>query len=215
MLNALLFDLDETLYRPACGMLAAGDRRITDFLADRLGLSHEDADDLRVHYYKKYGTTAAGCEIELDIPQAEFYAASVEQVDPQRYLSPAPRLQQMLADLQAELFVFTNATHDYARRALDVLGVTEHFERIFDIEFAGWRPKPDPGAYEKVVEAVGRPGAECGLVEDNPANLPPARDLGMTTFLLRAHHPDADFRLDDILDLRQLLDGLQNKPAGS
>lgn len=215
MLKALLFDLDETLYRPACGMLAAGDRRITDFLADRLGLSHEDANELRVHYYEKYGTTAAGCEIELDIPQAEFYARSVEQVDPDKYLSPAPKLQQMLAGLQAELFIFTNATSRYARRVLDILGVKQQFERIFDVEFTGWRPKPDPEAYTKVVEAVGRPAAECGLVEDNPANLPPARDLGMTTFLLRADHPDADYRLDDILDLPRLLAEIQTKPADS
>lgn len=206
MCKALLFDLDETLYRPACGMLAAGDERITDFLSRKLNLSREDANELRTHYYEKYGTTAAGCEQELGIPQAEVYAGSVEQIDPTDYISPAPRLGRMLADLDRPLYIFTNATARYARRVLEALQVGEHFDAIFDIEFAGWHPKPHPEGYEKVVEAVGRPATDLGLVEDNANNLGPARQMGMTTFLLRADHADADHHLDDILQLRELLD---------
>lgn len=41
--------------------------------------------------------------------------------------------------------------------------------------------KPDPAIYERVLVRMGLPASECVFVDDNPANLPPAAALGITT----------------------------------
>ncbi len=185
MLRALLFDLDETLYHPGTGMLPAGDRTISRYLAEFLDITVAEADELRVWLTVEYGTTAAGAEAEFGLPQRELYAGSVEQVDASRYVEPDPQLDAMLAAIPAQLYVFTNATRRYSEDVLKALGVERHFERIFDVEFCGWRPKPAAEAYARVLGEVGLPAEEVGMVEDNAVNIIPARELGMPTFLLR------------------------------
>ncbi len=205
MLRALLIDLDETLYHPGTGMLPAGDKTISRYLAEFLGITVPDADELRVRLTVEYGTTAAGAEVEFGLPQQELYARSVEQVDASRYVAADPQLDAMLAAIPAELHIFTNATRRYAQGVLRALGVERHFAQIFDVEFCGWRPKPAAEAYARVLAEVGVPANEVGMVEDNAVNIIPARRLGMTTFLLRQEHEAAHYVLANILDLHALL----------
>ena len=205
MLRVLLVDLDETLYHPGTGMLPAGDRTISQYLAEFLDITVPEADELRVRLTVEYGTTAAGAEAEFGLPQQELYAGSVEQVDARRYVAAAPELDAMLAAIPAQLYIFTNATLRYSEGVLKALGIERHFERIFDVEFCGWRPKPAAEAYARVLAEVGVPAEEVGFVEDNAANIIPARELGMTTFLLRQEHEAADYTLADILELHALL----------
>ncbi len=205
MLKALLFDLDETLYHPDSGMLQAGDRTITQYLCDEFGCDWGEAEQLRVGFTHRYGTTAAGVEAQFGTSQADFYAATVEQVDPTHYLRPAPELNAMLAAIPAQLHVFTNATRPYADGVLRALGITAHFAHVFDIEFAGWRPKPALQIYQRAIAVLDLPPEQIGIIEDNPANLVPACDLGMITFLLRQDHEAAHYSLSDILDLHDIL----------
>ena len=205
MLRALLFDLDETLYHPGTGMLPAGDRTISRYLAEFLDITVAEADELRVRLTVEYGTTAAGAEAEFGLPQRELYAGSVEQVDASCYVEPDPQLDAMLAAIPAQLYVFTNATRRYSEDVLKALGVERHFERIFDVEFCGWRPKPAAEAYARVLGEVGLPAEEVGMLEDNAVNIIPARELGRPTCRLRAEHAAADYTLPDILALHGLL----------
>ncbi|HCU36831.1 MAG TPA: hypothetical protein DGT21_15700 [Armatimonadetes bacterium] len=205
MLKALLIDLDETLYRPQTGMLSAGDRAITAFIATHLGIAAQQADSIRVDLWLRYGTTAAGFEREYGVAQADFYAATIETVDPTEYISPEPELAAMLAQLPLRLCLFTNATEAYAEGVLHALRVREQFSTIYDIASRDWCPKPEPRAYDTVMSALELPPAEVGFVEDHVANIPPARELGWTVFLMRQEHPAAHYVLDDILDLEALL----------
>ena len=205
MLKALLIDLDETLYRPQTGMLSAGDRAITAFIAARLGIGLQSADAIRVDLWRRYGTTAAGLEREHGIAQAECFAETIETVNPADYISPEPELAQMLEQLPLRLCLFTNSTQGYSERVLQALGIREQFTAIYDIASRDWRPKPEQQAYDAVMTALGLPPAEVGFVEDHVANILPARELGMTIFLMRQAHPAADYVLNDILDLGELL----------
>lgn len=205
MLKALLIDLDETLYRPQSGMLSAGDRAITAFIAARLGIDLQRADAIRVDLWRRYGTTAAGLEREYGIPQPECFEATIETVDPADYISPEPELARMLARLPLRLCLFTNSTQPYSERVLQALGIREQFATIYDIASRDWHPKPEPQAYDAVMSALGLPPAEVGFVEDHVTNIVPARELGMTVFLMRQAHPAAHYVLDDILDLGELL----------
>lgn len=205
MLKALLIDLDETLYRPQTGMLSAGDRAITAFIAARLGFDLQRADAIRVDLWRRYGTTAAGLEREHGVPQAECFAATIETVNPADYISPEPELAQMLARVPLRLCLFTNSTQPYSERVLQALGVREQFSTIFDIASRDWHPKPEQQAYDAVMSALGLPPEQVGFVDDHVANIPPARELGWTVFLMRQAHPAAHYVLDDILDLGELL----------
>jgi len=204
--DAILFDLDNTLYEPATGLLEAGDRVIADFIARRLGLPWEEADRLRVRTWREYGATARGLEVEFGVPQREFFAGSIERVRVEDYVRPRPELAAMLARLPQRRFVFTNATATYARRVLAALGVAEVFERVFDIEFGGGRPKPERGGYQRVLRAVALPAQRVALIEDTEANLAPAAALGMVTITLGAPAPaPPHLPLSDLLELPALL----------
>lgn len=205
MLKALIFDLDETLYRPDTGMLPAGDRLITDYLCRLRGLAWQQADRMRVQLTEQYGTTAAGVEAQFGIPQARFYADTVERVDPTAHLQPDPVLRQMLAAIPMPLYILTNATAPYTEAVLAALDLADPFDAVFTVESSGWRPKPAPEAYLAALQHLKLSAETVGMIEDNPANLVPAHELGMVTFLLRARHPAARYTLDDLLDLPQLL----------
>ena len=58
--EAWVFDLDNTLYPADCNLFAQIDTRMGDFIADRFGVSHEEAQRMRKTYYYQYGTTL-GC----------------------------------------------------------------------------------------------------------------------------------------------------------
>lgn len=205
MLEALLFDLDETLYRPGTGMLQAGDRTITRFVSQALDIAHEEADRIRHDLWQRYGTSAAGLEVEHGIKQADVYAGSIETLDASQYITNDPELDDMLSRIRVPLYIFTNSTRPYCERVLDALGIRHHFEDIFDVTFTDWCPKPNSAAYTHIIQALGLPPECVGLVEDNAANLAPAVKLGMTTFLLRNGDDSADYVLDDILELYDIL----------
>ncbi len=204
--DAILFDLDNTLYEPACGLLEAGDRVIADFIARRLAMSWQEADRLRVRTWRQYGATARGLEVEFGVPLREFFAGSIERVPIGDYVRPRPGLAAMLARLPQRRFVFTNATTTYAERVLQALGVADLFERVFDIEFAGGRPKPESAGYRRVLRELAVPAQSVALIEDTEANLGPAAELGMVTIKVGGPAPAAPhLPLRDLLELPALL----------
>ncbi|MFW5867372.1 MAG: pyrimidine 5'-nucleotidase [Armatimonadota bacterium] len=205
-IDAILFDLDNTLYHPRSGLLEAGDRTITQFIAERLEMPWEQADRLRVRTWREYGATARGLEVEFGVPRREFFAGSIEQVPVREYIEPRPELREMMQALPQRLYVFTNAPSIYARRALEALDIADLIEEVFDIETTGGRPKPECGCYDHVVEAVGAPPERVALLEDTEPNLEPAADLGMLTIKVGPPPPEGDhLYVEELLDLPELL----------
>lgn len=201
-LTAILFDLDQTLYHPSSGLLQAGDRRLTGYLAQRQGLEWDAADALRQRLWREYGTTARGAELELGIEQRELYEYQQLGLDPAEFLDPAPEVGAMLAALPAELYVATNSLAAYAENVLAALGIREHFRAVLGIELMNWRPKPEPEAYASLLAAVDLPAARVAFVDDFAWNLPPAAELGLyTVYLGDDEDAEADVFLTSLLDL--------------
>jgi len=198
MLRFLVFDLDDTLYPPGTGLFYEVGRRIHTFLQERLGLSLEEARLLRRQYYEKYGTTLRGLQIHHQI-DADEYLAYVHDVDVSAYLQPNPQMDAALATLPHEKVIFTNATAEYARRVLGVLGLGRHFGRIFDIYALHFCCKPNPEAYRILLAGLPAQGPECLLIEDNLRNLQAGKAAGMRTVLVNNDTDDGtgvDFRAD-------------------
>ena len=200
-ISAVLFDLDNTIYPASSGLMKGVDVRITAYVKNLLGLDDAQAQALRQRYYAEYGTTLNGLQ-QFHAVDPEDYLSYVHDVAVESFLASDAELDRLLGELQVAKAIFTNAPGDYARRVLRVLGVEQHFAHVFDIRFAGFRPKPDPAVYQRVLDTLGASGAETILIEDTPHNLAPARALGMTTILVgpaRSPNGTIDYVVADVL----------------
>jgi putative hydrolase of the HAD superfamily len=205
--DVILFDLDNTLYHPKSGLLEAGDHAITRFIADRLQLPWDEADELRRRTWTEYGATARGLEVEFEVPQHEFFAGSIDTVAIEDYVQPRPELRRVLEALPQRLYVFTNAPSAYAQRTLEALGIADLIEDTFDIETTGGLPKPECHCYDRVLEQIGVPAERVALLEDTEANLQPAAELGMLTIKVGPPPPEGDhLYIEDLLELPDVLD---------
>ncbi|MBN1179682.1 MAG: pyrimidine 5'-nucleotidase [Anaerolineae bacterium] len=201
----ILFDLDNTLYPRETGLLRELDRRIQQWTEQELGLTAAEATAMRKDYFVRYGTTLSGLVAEWQV-DVEDYLAFVHDVQPARYLRPDPALAAMLRAIPLCKVVFTNAPAEHARRVLDTLGVADRFERLLDIRAVGMCSKPRPAAYDRALALLDARGPACIMVEDNPANLRPAKALGMTTVLVGAPLENGvDFARPTVLDVGPLV----------
>lgn len=178
-LNAWVFDLDNTLYPAACDLFSLVSRRMTVFIADKFDISLDDARARQKNYFHRHGTTLRGLMIEHGMPPGEFLAF-VHDIDFTR-VAPSPLMAAALSRLPGRKYVFTNASRGYSERVLARLGIEAHIDGIFDIEMAGFEPKPEPATYRRMVEHFAIDPRRALMVEDIARNLKPAADMGMKT----------------------------------
>ena len=217
MLRVLLFDLDDTLYARASGLWPAIGQRINAYMVERMGMRPDVARGLRQVYLETYGTTLNGLRHEHGIDPLD-YLAFVHDLPLERYLEPSPELEQMLSRLPQRKVIFTNADAPHAERVIKRLGVAKHFERIVDAHALNFVNKPDPRAYQQLLEMIGATPQECLFADDAARNLQPAHALGMTAVLVspagNALPPGVDYQIDSILELEPLLHRLESGLAG-
>jgi putative hydrolase of the HAD superfamily len=182
-MDAILFDLDNTLYAPERDLFSLIDKRINRFMEEVVSIRPAEVDGLRRHYWKAYGATLQGLIRHYGV-DPEHYLEYVHDVDISGRLLPDAELGRGLAALPARRFVFTNGSRGHAVRVLAALGLAEHFEEIFDIRIAAYQPKPCPDPYHGVLEALGLGAERCVMVEDSLDNLATAKQLGMTTVMV-------------------------------
>jgi putative hydrolase of the HAD superfamily len=216
VLEYLIFDLDETIYPRSSGLMQAISDRISLYMIERMAMSPDEVPQLRRVYWEKYGTTSRGLQIlhGLDI---EDYMAFVHDVPLEEHIGPDPALDKSLADLPQRKIVFTNATAEHARSVLKVVGVSHHFDQIYDAFYAENEGKPAPKVYGRVLADLGVRGERCLMVEDNARNLRPAKSLGMTTVLVTEDAENdregVDHVIDRISDIDQVVRAVTNDEA--
>lgn len=181
--DALWLDFDGTLYPASHPLAEAVDRRITEWLVRERRLDWSRADELRHDLYVRHGNTLRGMMSESD-------------VDPMRYLDfvfdlpdtvfppPDADLDRVLDRLALPARVFTNARADYVVRGLRALGIGHRVGEIHDIQEFGWRSKPEPALYDRVLAATNVPAHRIAFVEDRAENLLPARSRGVRCVLV-------------------------------
>ena len=90
--EAWVFDLDNTLYPADCNLFAEIDTRMGDFIAERFGVSHEEAQRMRKTYYYQYGTTLAGL-MRCTTCRRNAFLDYVHDID-LSVIAPAPDLRE-------------------------------------------------------------------------------------------------------------------------
>jgi putative hydrolase of the HAD superfamily len=182
-LTTCVFDLDDTLYPRAAGVMPAVGVRIRRYMVERLGFDPATVGAAQRDLYTRYGTALRGLQIEGNV-DAEDYLAFVHDIDLAQYLQPAPALDAALEGLPLDKAIFTNSNREHAERVLARLGIRRHFDQLVDLRDVDFQCKPSPHAYERLLERLARPPAACLYVEDAPHNLRPAAALGMVTVLV-------------------------------
>lgn len=189
-IGAWVFDLDNTLYPASCSLFPQIDVRMRRFIAERFGISEKEAFRLQKQYYREYGTTLRGLMVVHGI-EPDAFLSYVHQIDC-TVLQVSPRLDAALKALPGRKVIFTNGTESHAENVMAQLGISDHFDGIFDIRAAGYIPKPDPETYALMARRHALDPGVCAMFEDIPRNLKPAAAIGMTTVWVREeNHPDA------------------------
>lgn len=216
-LQMILFDLDNTIYPASNGLMKSIDRRIGEFLEQRLGLDEEQALALRRSYYQEFGTTLRGLRHHHSEIETESYLEYVHTLAIEAFLVSDKHLGELLDALPLRKAIFTNSPVEHAERVLETLGLAQSFERIFDIRFCEFVGKPDPQSYHRVLDALDMEGQDVIFVEDTAHNLVPAAQLGMTTILISGDltvSPLADYVVPDVVAAVDLIRRLLiEKPA--
>jgi putative hydrolase of the HAD superfamily len=163
--------------------MAGMGKLMSRYMEERLGMPPTEVLTLRKHYYHTYGTTMRGLQLHHGT-DPEDYLAYVHDIPLENYIGPNDELDRVLAEIETEKTIFTNASAEHARRVLAILGIERHFSRIIDVRATGYIAKPDPVAYQRALAISGAEGDECLLVDDRVPNLTPAKELGMITVLV-------------------------------
>ncbi len=210
MHKVIFFDLDDTLYPRSAQLMRMIGERITDYIIHTIGIPADQAEAARRRWRSRYGTALRGLIEDGYTFDLDDFFRYVHDI-PLGHVAPDPELRAMLLRLPLRRVVLTNSNIEHADRVLAHLQIADCFERVIDIRALGLINKPDPRAYELALEMVGVSAGEAILVEDTPANVVPARALGMTTILVDCPPGpadagrDADFFAPDVLGVESIV----------
>jgi len=190
-----IFDLDNTLYAARHSLFDQVEVRITDYVAEFLGMERDAARKVQKDYFRDHGTTLNGL-VKLHGCEPEAFLAYVHDID----YSPIPAdpaLDRALHALPGRKLIFTNGDVPHAERAMDRLGVSHHFDAVFDIVASDYIPKPEPVVYDALITEHEIEPHRAVFFEDIARNLKPAKDLGMTTVWIEGESAYARASADD------------------
>jgi putative hydrolase of the HAD superfamily len=196
-IDTWLFDLDNTLYPLDAGLGAELSNRITDYVVRLTGLPRDEAWALQKRYLDQHGLTLKGLMLNYGVDPHEYHAMFADVS-----LEALARDADLIAAIErlpGRRLIFTNADAGHATRVMDHLGLAALFGDVFHIESAGFAPKPDPIAFERLIAAHALRSRTTAFFEDRALNLEPAAALGMTTVLVG---PDAASNTDPFVDHR-------------
>lgn len=188
--RAWVFDLDNTLYPPAVRLFDQIEVRMTDWVMSAIGVSRAEADRLRSHYWRSYGTTLAGLMAEHGV-DPDPYLVDVHDISFDA-LTPDPVLAAHIRALPGRKIVYTNGSAPYAQRVIAARGLSGLFDAVYGVEHAGYRPKPERAAFETVFAIDGLHAPTAAMFEDDARNLAAPHAMGMRTIHIAPDPEPAD-----------------------
>lgn len=203
----IIFDLDNTLYPKEAGLMDAVSERILAYMIHHVAIPPDDAPLKKLSYYQEFGTALRGLMHEYSDFDPVDFLEYVHNIRPELFFKSSPPLDRMLHNIPLRKIIFTNSCLPHCWRVLEVLQVKNHFEQIFDVEAMGFRCKPDPLVYERLLDSLNVSGQSCIMVDDSPRNLIPAKNLGMTTILVDGsrHSLAVDYAVPTVFHVENIL----------
>jgi len=180
-----LFDLDNTLHDASHAVFGELRQSMTDYIETQLQVGTDEANQLRVAYWRRYGATLLGLVKHHGVKASHFmnHTNLLPGLE-ERVRGHAPDIAA-LKRLSGRKFIVTNAPEVYARRVLRTLGIERLFDGVIPIEqmhmFGELRPKPDARMLRWLAARLRTPPSRCVLVEDTLVHQKAARRVGMQT----------------------------------
>ena len=187
-----IFDLDNTLHDASHAIFGAIDRRMTDYVERELRVDRDEANRLRVLYWRRYGATLLGL-VRHHAVDPHHFLRETHDFDVAELLRAERGLARLFARLPGRKVLLTNAPRAYAGTVMRELGLHRHIGTRYTVErmriHGTFRPKPSRLMLRAMLarERIAPRGAV--LVEDSAANLKAARALGLRTVLITRHGP--------------------------
>lgn len=174
-----VFDLDNTLYPPSADLFGQMDARFSAYVARLTGLDRDRALQLCADYWTEYGSTLTGLMEHHDVDPHHFLA-DVHDIDIS-HLEPDETLSIAIKGLAGRKIVYANGSYNHAKRVLAARGLTRHFDAVYGVEHADFRPKPTLDAFSLVFAKDGVAPTKAAMFEDEARNLAVPHALGMRT----------------------------------
>ncbi len=184
-----VFDLDNTLYPPEARLFDQIEVRMTDWVANALGVDRAEADRLRSHYWAEYGTTLAGLMSEHNVDPTP-YLTDVHEISLD-HLEIEDALVEAIGKLPGRCIVYTNGSVPYAKRVIAARGLSGLFAAVYGVEHAAYEPKPQRSAFERVFLIDGLNPSRSAMFEDDARNLLAPHEMGMRTVHVSPDHSPA------------------------
>jgi len=192
-----LFDLDNTLYSGKTKVFEQIDKKMSYYISKKLNVDIKKAREIQKSYFYEYNTTLYGLIKNHKVDANEFLDF-VHNIDIS-FLKKDPDLSRELDKLDGKKIIFTNGSKKHAINITQKLGISQHFDDIFDIVDSNFIPKPAVDPYKKLVEKHKIDPNLCVFIEDIARNLKPAYEMGMKTVWIENEEPwakkfsDSDF----------------------
>ncbi|CAH9085816.1 unnamed protein product [Cuscuta epithymum] len=218
--DALLFDMDDTLYSSKVGIGQALKNNIDDFLVEKIGFARSEASALRIELFKKYGSSLAGLRaLGYDI-DADEYHSFVHGRLPYNLIKPDSELKNLLCSINQRKIIFTNSDRVHALKVLDRLGIKDCFEQI--ICFETMNPNLSLSSRPDEIPVVLKPAREAMRIaldsahvdpkrtlflDDNVQNIAAGNVVGLRTALVgtTSKSKECDYALENIHDLIRVI----------
>ena len=182
-----IFDLDNTLYSGKTKVFEQVDKKMSEYISDKLDVSINEAKKIQKNYFHEYNTTLNGMIKNHKIDAKEFLEF-VHDIDID-FLKKDLKLIEEFKRLDGKKFIFTNGSKKHALNVTRRIGIEQYFDDIFDIVESDFVPKPALKPYKKLVEKHKIDPNLCVFVEDIARNLKPAYEMGMKTVWIENDEP--------------------------
>lgn len=191
--QAVIFDLDDTLYRERRFVLS-GLRSVACDIARRHGVPAAETWRVMQQHFRRAGRAGllqAACR-SLNLPLQEIpgWVALIRSHTPNLRLPArsAAALRRVRAD-GYRVGILTNGLPDTQRAKTQALGLDALVDAIVYADEHAPGGKPHPDSFGAVLSAVGVPASRAVFVGDHPGNdIEGARAAGMRTIWLSAPH---------------------------
>ncbi|MBY0575477.1 MAG: pyrimidine 5'-nucleotidase [Gallionellaceae bacterium] len=203
-----IFDLDNTLHNATPHIFPHINRSMTAYLQQYLQLDEAAANELRAHYWRRYGATLSGLMRHHGTRPDHFLWHTHQFPALPDMVLREPRLRHVLKNLPGKKVVFSNAPQHYVHAVLKLLRVTDLFDDVMAVEQMRYRPKPNPSGFMRLLHRHRVKAAQCVMVEDSLENLQTAKCLGMRTVWVNAGSRNAscvDVKIRDVMQLPKAL----------
>ncbi len=212
-----LFDLDNTLHNATPHIFPHINRGMTKYLAENLDVPLEEANQLRLDYWHRYGATLTGMMRHHGTDPHHFLWHTHQFAKLEPMVVYERGLRAMLRRLPGRKIVFSNAPQRYAEAVLEILNVRRMFDAVYAIEHLRFRPKPEIQGFLQLLKREHLTTSRCIMIEDDVENLRTAKALGMKTVLIggmgsaddtKRSPVWVDLRLKSVLELPRRIDRL-------